>query len=381
MIQSPERRNTDSEKWGTYEADVLPLWVADMDFTSPPAVIEALHQRVALGVFGYALESQLLKDLIVARMQSRFNWRINREDILLLPGVIAGFNLVCQALVQKRESILIQPPVYGPFFTAPVNAGAHGVYDEVKLNTSGKYEVDFDSFESAIQPDTSCFMLCNPHNPIGKVYSRDELTRMAEICLQHKVIICSDEIHSDLIYQGYKHIPMASLDKEIASNTVTLIAPSKTFNIAGLGCAALICTNPELRVRIEQSRRGLLGRVNLLGMTAAVAAYKDGEEWLLEVLQLLESNRDYLTNYLAVNIPEIRMVKPQATYLAWLDCRGLDLQESPATFFLKQAKVALNEGRHFGRPGRGFVRLNFGCSRETLTEALERMKKAVRSRI
>jgi len=377
MIQTPERRNTDSIKWGLYEEDVLPLWVADMDFTSPPAVIEALQQRAAHGVFGYARESTELKELIAARMENLYGWKIKLEDILLLPGVVAAFNLVCQAVAQPGESILIQPPVYPPFFSAPGYAGARAVFNNINLNTAGEYAIDLEDFEAAIEKDTRAFLLCNPHNPLGRVFTKTELIGIAQICLKHGLVICSDEIHSDLVFEGYQHIPIASLDKEVEARTVTLLAPSKTYNIAGLECSALICTNPDLRVRIQKARRGLLGWVNLMGMTAGLAAYKHGDEWLKQVLYLLQGNRDYLMQYLAEKIPGIHMIRPEATYLAWLDCRELNLPQSPAQFLLEKARVALNNGEDFGEPGKGYVRLNFGCSRETLTEALDRIKQAV----
>ena len=377
MIQTPERRNTDSIKWGLYEEDVLPLWVADMDFTSPPAVIEAMQMRTAHGVFGYARESTELKELIAARMDNLYGWKIELEDIVLLPGVVAAFNLVCQAVAQPGESILIQPPVYPPFFSAPGYAGARAVFNNINLNAAREYAIDLDDFEAVIEKDTREFLLCNPHNPLGRVFSKTELSSMAQICLKHGLVICSDEIHSDLVFEGYRHIPIASLDKEIEASTVTLLAPSKTYNIAGLECSALICTNPDLRGRIQTARRGLLGWVNLMGMTAGVAAYKHGNEWLEQVLQLLQGNRDYLMQYLAENIPGIRMTRPEATYLAWLDCRDLNLPQPPAQFLLEKARVALNNGADFGEPGKGYVRLNFGCSRATLKDALDRIKRAV----
>ena len=377
MIQTPERRNTDSIKWGLYEEDVLPLWVADMDFTSPPAVIEAMQMRTAHGVFGYARESTELKELIAARMDNLYGWKIELEDIVLLPGVVAAFNLVCQAVAQPGESILIQPPVYPPFFSAPGYAGARAVFNNINLNAAREYAIDLDDFEAVIEKDTRAFLLCNPHNPLGRVFSKTELSSMAQICLKHGLVICSDEIHSDLVFEGYRHIPIASLDKEIEASTVTLLAPSKTYNIAGLECSALICTNPDLRGRIQTARRGLLGWVNLMGMTAGVAAYKHGNEWLEQVLQLLQGNRDYLMQYLAENIPGIRMTRPEATYLAWLDCRDLNLPQPPAQFLLEKARVALNNGADFGEPGKGYVRLNFGCSRATLKDALDRIKRAV----
>lgn len=377
MLETPDRRKTDSIKWGVFGDDVLPLWIADMDFSSPPEVSGALKKRVEHGVFGYGLESTSLKDLLIERMGSRYHWHISRDDILFIPGVISGFNVVCQAVTQPGESILIQTPVYPPFFTVPGNAGAKSVFNEIKLNAEGRYAIDLEAFEQSIQADTRCFMLCNPHNPIGRVYTQEELRGMADICLRHRMVICADEIHCDLVYSGHTHTPIATLDPEIAANTVTLIAPSKTYNIPGLACSMLICTNPELRQKIEKSRRGLLGWVNIMGMTAAEAAYQKGGPWLEEVIKVLESNRDFLYEYLRSNIPQIRMVKPEATYLAWLDCRDLYLPLPPQKFFLERAKVALNEGAEFGEPGKGFVRLNFACSRETLTAALERMKSAI----
>lgn len=377
MINSPDRRRTDSFKWGLYGDDVLPLWVADMDFTSPVEVIKALQKRVEHGVFGYALESRDLKELITVRMENLYGWKITPDDIILLPGVVAAFNLVSQAVAEPGSSILMQPPVYPPFFAAPRYAGARAVFSPINPDQKSEYRIDPAEFESAIEEDTRLFMLCNPHNPIGRVFSREELLGMAEICLRKGMIICSDEIHCDLIFSGYQHTPIASLDAEIADSTVTLIAPSKTFNIAGLECSALICTNPELRKRVQKARRGLLGGVNLLGATAAVAAYRFGADWLQEVMEILEGNRDYLMDYVSEHIPAIRMPKPEATYLAWLDCRALGLPDSPAKFFLENAKVALNNGKDFGEQGEGFVRLNFGCHRDTLTAALERMREVL----
>ena len=377
MIESPERRGTDSVKWGLYEQDVLPLWVADMDFVSPPAVITALQRRVEHGVFGYAMESKELKELILARMENLYQWKIRLEDIVLLPGVVAAFNLVCQAVTSPGESILIQPPVYPPFFQAPRYAQARTLFNEVRVMEDGKYGINLEEFESTLEKDTRCFLLCNPHNPIGRVYNRQELSAMAEICLRHHMVICSDEIHSDLVYQGASHVPIASIDAEIADQSVTLIAPSKTYNIAGLECSALICTNADLREKIQHARRGLLGGVNALGMVAGAAAYREGDEWLREVLAILESNRDFLMDYLTTRLPAIKMIQPEATYLAWLDCRELNLHASPAKYFLEHARVALNDGEDFGEPGKGFVRMNFGCARSTLLEALERMRRAI----
>lgn len=377
MLQSPDRRQSDSLKWGLFGNDVLPLWVADMDFTSPPKVIKALHERVEHGVFGYAQESRELKEVITARMDKLYRWKITPDDVILLPGVVSAFNLVCQAVTKPGESILMQPPVYPPFFRAPMYAGARAVYSPITKDEQGEYQVDLEGFNTAVEGDTQLFMLCNPHNPIGRVFSREELLGMAEICLRRGLVICSDEIHCDLVFSGYQHIPIASLDPEIAASTVTLIAPSKTYNIAGLECSALICTNKELRKQIQQARVGLLGGVNLMGITAGLAAYRHGAQWLRDVMKILEGNRDYLLEYIAENLPMIKVSKPEATYLAWLDCRELNLTELPAKYFLEKAKVALNEGVDFGEPGSGFVRLNFGCTRDTLITALDRMAKSL----
>jgi len=241
----------------------------------------------------------------------------------------------------------------------------------------GRYQLDLDAFERAITERTRLFLLCSPHNPIGRAWTAAELEQLAEICLRHNVIICSDEIHSDLIFTGHQHIPMASLAPEIAQNTVTTFAPSKTFNIPGLQCSVMVIQNPELRAKVEMVAAGLVGGSNMLGYAAARAAYRDSAEWLDELLRYLQANRDYLYDFVQNRLAGIKLAKPEATYLAWLDCRELDLDTNPHKFFLERAKVALNDGAQFGPGGEGFVRLNFGCPRATLTEALERMETAL----
>jgi cystathionine beta-lyase len=380
IIQAINRRGTESVKWGLYGEDVLPLWVADTDFNSPAAVMEALHQRVDHGVFGYPFNPPELAELVVSRMQERYGWKISTRDMLFIPGVVPGFNLVCQSVVQPGESLLVQPPVYPPILGAAENANGRSIRAELLRKADGSYEIDFDALEAAIEEDTRCLLLCNPHNPVGKVYKKEELEQLAGICLRHKMIICSDEIHSDLVFSGSQHIPIATLSEEVARNTVTLIAPSKTFNIAGLECAVLICTDHELLKKIDHARRGLLGGVNVLGLAAAVAAYRDGAEWLEQMMKILKDNRDFLDEFLKSRIPQIKISKPDATYLAWLNCQDLQLEGGAYQFFLKRAKVALNKGEDFGEGGEGFMRLNFGCSREVLTEALTRMEMAIKER-
>lgn len=376
----PDRKNSESVKWGLYEPDVLPMWVADMDFVSPQPVIDALLERVRHGVFGYPMIKKDMKQVIVERMARRYGWSIDPSAVVFVPGVVPGFNLVCQALAGPGDSIVMLTPVYPPFFSAPANAGAEKIEVPMMQSVQGRYEIDFEAFEAALQPNTKVFMLCNPHNPVGRVFSREELQRLGEICLRHGVTICSDEIHSDLVFSGHTHTPIASISEVFDDNSVTLIAPSKTFNIAGLECSVILCKNPDLRKKLETARKGLLGGVNVLGLTAGLAAYQHGEEWLKELLVVLEINRDLLTNFLQARLPEIKVTPAEATYLAWLDCRALNLPGGAFNFFLKEGRVALNEGKDFGAQGEGFLRFNFGCPTAMVQEALERMEKAVRGR-
>ena len=377
----PDRRETDSIKWRKYDPDVLPMWVADMDFVSPQPVIQALKERVEQGIFGYPQEPPDLRPAIIDRLAERYGWHVQPEDLMLLPGVVKGFNLACHALASPGEGALIQTPVYFPFLEAPGNAGLIRQEMELSYNpdpgrNGQAYSIDPEAFEAAITPQTRLFILCNPHNPIGRVFQQEELEKIAQACLRHKVVICSDEIHGDLVYSGHQHIPIASLDPEIAQNTITLMAPSKTFN-PGLQCSVAIIQNPELRKKFDQARQGLVGWVNLMGMIAALAAYRDGSDWLDQILAYLEANRDYLYEYVKNELPGVRMTKPEGTYLAWLDCRQAGIEGNPFEFFLEKGRVALNDGATFGKGGEGFVRLNFGCSRPMLTQALERMKKAL----
>ncbi|MGD2164452.1 MAG: aminotransferase class I/II-fold pyridoxal phosphate-dependent enzyme, partial [Anaerolineae bacterium] len=248
--------------------------------------------------------------------------------------------------------------------------------DEMELTrrSDGSYEIDFDLFENTITDSTRVFILCNPHNPVGRVFRVDELERMAKICLRHGLIICSDEIHCDLLLDESMHTPIGSLAKDVGERTITLMAPSKTFNIAGLKCSVAIVENSDLRKRLQKTHRGLMSSVNVLGYAAALAAYRHGQPWLDDVLRYLEGNRDLVLDYVQRNVPGVSMGKPEGTYLAWLDCGESPIQGNPYVFFLEQARVALTDGEIFGRGGEGFVRLNFGCPRPLLTEALERMR-------
>lgn len=371
------RRTSDSVKWQAYPEDVLPLWVADMDFISPQPVIEALQQRIAHGIFGYPQELPQLREAILAWVWEHYHWQVKAEDLVFIPGVVTGFNLASHALAQPQGEVLVQTPIYPPMLKSAEVAGMNLRCMQLSQTADGKYFPDEELFKASLNKHTSMFLLCNPHNPTGRVFTRNELSFMAEACLRHDVIICSDEIHCDLIYSGTEHIPIAALDQEIAQHSITLIAPSKTFNIAGLEFSVAIIPNPELKARYQAARRGIVSHPNLLAAIAAYAAYTKGSEWLDQVLRYLEDNRNLVFSFVQDHLPGIKMTMPEGTYLAWLDCRATAFSKQPAAFFLERARVALNEGRTFGEGGEGFVRLNFGCPRAVLQAALERMQSAL----
>ncbi len=374
---APDRRNSESIKWNYFDKNVLPMWVADTDFRSPDAVVQALKARADHGIFGYPLTPVELKETIVERLFRLYRWKITPDDLIFLPGVIAGFNLTARAVAEPGAGLLIQTPVYMPFLDVAKNAGMIPQEMQLHQGNTGQYEIDFDQFKSAVNDQTRMFLLCNPHNPVGRVFTSDELRQMAEVCLRNNTLICSDEIHCDLIYSDQAHTPIAALDADIAANTITLMAPSKTFNIPGLKCAFGVITNPALRRKVQEARRGLVGDVNVMGYQAALAAYRDGGSWLSELLRYLEANRDFLYETINHDFYGISMLKPEGTYLAWLDCRGANLGDDPCQFFLEHAQVGLNDGRAFGKGGEGFVRLNFGCPRSTLEDGLFRMRTAL----
>lgn len=375
-----DRRNTECIKWNVYENDVLPMWVADMDFRSPEAVIQTLRERVEHGVFGYPGDPFKLRETIVERLYRLYDWKISPEMIIFMPGVVTGFNLISHALGQPGRAVLMQVPVYFPFFSAPPNAGMIRQENQLIQRADGSYGINFDAFEASFTEDTHLFMLCNPHNPVGRVFKRDELVKMAEICMRHNVLICSDEIHCDLVFKGHRHIPIATLSPEIGRSTVTLMAPSKTFNIAGLECSFAVVENETLRNKIQAARQGMVGGVNLMGQVAALAAYRDSQDWLDELLIYLEKNRDLICKTIAEEIPELKVCAPEGTYLAWLDCRGAGLGDKPAETLVQRARVGMNEGAVFGKGGEGFVRMNFGCPTANVEESLKRIKQAVHER-
>jgi cystathionine beta-lyase len=381
--QPIDRRRFKGMKWHQFDEDVLPLWVADMDFRSPDPVIRALHERVEHGVFGYGSDPLELREVVVDRLQRLYGWQVSPEALVFVPGVVSGFNLVCHAMATPGDGVLIQTPAFYPILEAPAGASMTNDEMELTLRPDGRYEIDFDLFEHTITDRTRTFILCNPHNPVGRVFRREELEQMAEICLRHNIIICSDEIHCDLLFQGSHHLPIATLAPEIANQTITLMAPSKTFNVPGLKCSVAIVQNPELMKKLESTHSGLIQHgalglgVNVMGYVAAVAAYRDGQPWLDELLAYLEANLDLLHEYVETHLPGVSMSRPEATYLAWLSCREAGIPGNPHEFFLNEARVALSDGAIFGQGGEGFVRLNFGCQRSTLAEALDKMREAL----
>lgn len=391
-----DRRSTNSIKWKLYGEEVLPLWVADMDFVAPEPVQEALRRAVEHGIFGYEFPTKELRETVATRMDKLYGWQVSPEMVVATPGVIAGFTAAARTVCTAGQGILVQPPVYPPFLSVHKSSALVRQDAPLKIMADGatlRYAVDFDVFERAVNSggaQTGMFLLCNPHNPTGQVYSRDDLARMAEICRRNKLFICSDEIHSELLLGGsstsaqeaVQHIPIASLDPEIADRTITLVAPSKTFNVAGLNCAFAIIPNPDLLERYKKTTEQMAMHVSSLGLVAAQAAFSGAcDDWLAALRIYLTGNRDFLVEYVKCEFNGIRVTVPDATYLAWLDCNELvrsgRIKGTPHEFFLKQAKVALNEGKEFGFGGEGFVRLNFGCPRKTLEDALERMKAAL----
>jgi len=379
-----DRQKSDSVKWHMYENGVLPMWIADMDFRSPEPVIQALRERVNHGVFGYpewnTTNTDLMRELsevIVDRMATLYNWTIHPDDLLILPSVMTGFNLACHTLTPPHNGVFIQTPIYYPILHAARDTGRLYQEMELSLNQDGSYSVDWDLFEQSLDERTRLFILCNPHNPVGKVFTQDELLEAARICLKHGITICSDEIHCDLLFDGHQHIPIASLDSEIAQNTITLMAPSKTFNLPGLKCSFAIIPNPELRKQIVAAYQGLLFGVNILGLYATLAAYRDGADWLSQLIPYLQANRDYLVEFVRQDLPGIHVAPPAATYLAWLNCRKANIPGNPGQFFLEKARVGFNDGELYGKGGEGFVRLNFGCPRSVLAESLSRMKNSL----
>lgn len=367
-----DRRGTGSDKWDQYAGqDVLPMWVADMDFRAPPAVLRALHARVDHGVFGYTNPPAELTEVTCQMLAEHFDWHVEPSWFVWLPGLVPGLHIACAALGGDDDEVLTMTPVYPPFLHAPARARRRLVTVPLADHTG---TIDFDALEAAVTARTTALMLCSPQNPTGRVYSQAELERLSEFCLRHRITLISDEIHAGLVLDPEaSHRMTATLGPEIARQSITLIAPSKTYNIAGLGCSLAIIPDDSLRRRFRAARSGFVPGVNVLGFTAATAAWRDCADWHAQLVDYLRGNRNRVQATVDGH-PDLTMTPGQATYLAWIDARGLGLDDPVSAF--EAAGIGLSDGRHFGAPG--FVRLNFGCPRTTLDEGLRRLATVTR---
>ena len=372
---SIDRRKSDSLKWrDARENDVIPMWVADMDFASPPCVLRALHQRIDHGVFGYSVPMDEVNQSVVAWAQSHYGWQIDQEWIVWLPGLIPGIHVACQACASAGEEVLTFVPGYPPFLSAPLARGR--AVKTVPLTQRGsQWKISIEELDNAITSRTRLLLLCNPHNPVGRAFGSEELAEVAEICQRYDLLICSDEIHCDLILTSERHIPFASLNDETANRTITLMSPAKTFNTTGLNCGFAVIPNYDLRQHFQSVASGMVPHPNGLGYAACRAAFEEREAWRGTLIGYLRGNRDLLESFLAERLPMFSMAHVEATYLAWIDTRALGRRNEVS--FFEKAGVQLSDGTAFG--GQGFMRLNFGCPRERLRAALERILQAVQT--
>jgi cysteine-S-conjugate beta-lyase len=378
-----DRRGTHSLKWDycprTYGLhDVIPMWVADMDFPAPQPVVEAVQARAGHPAYGYASTPAAFWDAAVGWLRDRHGWDVHHTWLARSPGVVPSLSLCVTAFTQPGDKVVVQPPVYYPFFTAVENNGRRLVRNPLVV-ADGRFRLDLDDLERKIDSRTRLLILCSPHNPVGRVWTRDELERLGEICVRRDLIVLSDEIHMDLVYKGHRHLPFASLSPALAERTITCVAPSKTFNIAGLTASLVIASNRALLARYNAALAASgLGIGNLFGTVALEAAYRHGGEWLDQLLEYLEANVAFADAFFRDRIPSLRFVQPEGTYLALIDCRELGLNQSALDeFFLRTARVYFDSGPMFGEECTGFERINFGCSRALLQEALERLERAV----
>lgn len=381
------RLNTASMKWdgadgflGESAKGAIPMWVADMDFGVPQEVIDAIKKRAEHGVFGYPMLNDSYYDAVIGWMKRRYSWSVKREWIHYSPGIVSALNYLVQAFTKEGDSIVIQSPVYYPFTNCIVNNNRQIVRNCLKFE-GGRYTMDYEDLEEKIASNNvKMLILCNPHNPVGRVWTRAELIKLGEICLKHRVLIISDEIHADLTFKGFRTTAFASISEELAQNTIVCTAASKTFNLAGLQTSNIIIPNKDLGQIFSNHMKKLhLLKPNVFGQVATEVAYNCGEEWLEQVKDYLQQNLDYLTQFIESNIDKIKVIKPEGTYLIWLDCSGLGMEgEELKSFMLEQAKVALDDGYLFGPGGENFTRMNIACTRVTLKDALTRIEQAVK---
>jgi cystathionine beta-lyase len=380
-----DRKGTDSIKYDAAKeflgatGDIIPMWVADMDFRTPDFVINALKKRIGHEVFAYTMRSKNYYESIIGWLKRRHQWEVSRESIVFSPGVVPAVNMAVLSYTQPGDRIITQPPVYFPFFNAVKDHGRELVYNPLVIK-NGRLNMDLENLEKVAKEGARMIILSSPHNPGGSVWTEEELRRLADICLRNDILILSDEIHCDLVFKPNKHIPLVTLSEEIADHCITAIAPSKTFNLSGLSTSSVIIPNAELRKQFIATLDHLhIGMGNIAGNVASQAAYTYGDEWVDELMAYLSVNLDILEDYLQQQIPQIKMLRPEATFLVWLDCRELAMDDAALNkFFLEKARLGLNRGEMFGPGGSGFMRMNIGCTKATLNKALESLKEAFR---
>lgn len=377
------RVGTNSVKWDNLKElygrdDLIPLWVADMDFKAPSEIVEALKDRVEHNVYGYTFPSDKYYNAVISWMKRRHNWTIERDWIVYTPGVVPALSYAIRAFTKPGDKIILQSPVYHPFYSAIEDNGRHVVNNPLTYK-DGKYYMDYEDLESKIDSKTKLLILCNPHNPVGRVWTKNELRKLADICIKNDILIISDEIHFDIVYRGNEHTVFGSLSPEISANSIVLTAPSKTFNVAGLQVSNVIIPNRKLRERFAmETEKDHISSPNIFGGEALIAAYDKCEYWLKELLDYLEGNRDFFINFIEERIPKLKIVNPEGTYLMWVDCSELNMNpEELSDFFVNKCRVALNSGEMFGEEGKAFQRFNIGCPRSILKEALERIERAI----
>jgi cystathionine beta-lyase len=378
----PSRRNPAIlNKWSWYPEGILPMWLADTDFPTAPQIQDALQKQVEHGVLGYELPSKALYEIIAARLKKLYGWSIEPEWITYTAGVNNGYNIAVRVLCSPKKGYVIQTPVYNPFHEIQGATGfrqQEARLEEKVVGNRIRYEVDFEAFEKAVKK-SGMFLLCHPHNPVGKIFSRAELAQMAEICIANGVTIVSDEIHGELLLGGAAFTPLAKISRDVEPHTITLISASKAFNMPGLACAFALISDAGLRKKFRKVANSMSFEVSTPGLTAARIAYLGkADAWLKALRRYLTANRDFVLKYVDENLPGVRVTKPDATYLMWMDCTELKLKPTPYEFFLKGAKVALSDGRSFGNGSGQFVRLNFGTTRGILTDGLERVRKSLK---
>ena len=356
------------------------MWVADMDFLTPEFIVKALQERLNHNIYGYSLRSPQYYGSIISWHKRRHNWAIEKDWIIFTPGVVPALNMATLAFTNPGDSVIVQPPVYFPFFSAVESHGRKLIYNRLAETADG-WRMDFDALEKSIENNTKMLILSNPHNPVGRVWTREELVKITEICLRHNLLILSDEIHCDLVLPGYTHVPVASLSPETAERTVTCIAPSKTFNLAGMSTSSIIIANPALRKEFRKITDSLhISNGNIFGTVASEAAYTSGDQWLDELLTYIDGNIEFTVDYLGKMLPEIIPSVTEATYMIWLDCRKLGMKGSELmSFFVNRAGIGMNEGSSFGPGGEGFMRMNVATTRAVLKRALENIERAVSS--